>query len=160
MGALDDLARGDLAAWQGLPDSGPAELAAALGGPSEPPGSGLLSGVRAPFRTYRAPAQPEEVWAWFDDRDRARLVVLEWPALVVSAPELLAALGPPEHKLDPAIGHHKDAFQWIWASRGLTLYVREWRDDGPEIARASAYRPTTVADYVDNLGASDETRYH
>jgi hypothetical protein len=156
---LRRLARGDLAGWSGLPDVGPAEVTAAFGGVVEEPGNGRLSGVPTRFRTYRVPEQREELWGWFDDEDRVRLLVFDWPSLAAPAPALLETLGPPETKLEPGTGHHADAYQWVYAGRGLTLYVREWREDGPEIARVAAYRPTTVDDYVENLGATDRTHY-
>jgi hypothetical protein len=65
-------------------------------------------------------------------------------------------LGSPEHKLHALIGYHPTASQWIYASRGLTLFVREHEN---EIARLAAYVPTTADQYEWYLGGHDKSHY-
>lgn len=69
---------------------------------------------------------------------------------------LLRDLGPPDRKLDQLVGRHADAQQWIYASRGLTLYVREhnWT-----IASVAGYAPSSANYYERYLGAHDQRRY-
>jgi hypothetical protein len=158
--ALEALLRGDLGSWHGLPDCGPAELSAVFRGTVQPAGRGLLSGVPTAFRMYQVAGMINEAWAWFDDADHCRLIWLIEPPWQRPVHLMLTTLGAPNDRLEPGIGPHSDAHQWIWARRGLTLFVREELDEAAEIARACAYRPTTVEDYLNNLGARDRTRYH
>lgn len=155
--ALQSLGSGALADWRGLPAScTPAELSKVFTGGGDPPGNGRLSTRPTPFRNYRASAQAQPLQVWFDGEDRAILITWIQPTVSTPVKELLDSLGAPEAKLDPSIGYHADAYQWVYASRGLTLYVREhdWT-----LARISAYPPTTVADYEDRLGARDQREY-
>ncbi|KAB2898901.1 MAG: hypothetical protein F9K40_10870 [Kofleriaceae bacterium] len=69
---------------------------------------------------------------------------------------MLTALGAPDRKLAPGVGYHADAHQRVYASRGLTLWVREHRTD---IARVAVYAPATSDDYETRLGGRDKTRY-
>jgi hypothetical protein len=157
---LEAYAHGDFAQWQGLPLCGPKDLSAVFGGQVEAPGRGMLSGEPTAFRVYQVAATSKEIWAWFDSEDKTLLLTSIEPVLNLPASDLLAALGVPELTLEAGLGPHADARQWIWAQRGLTLFVREEAEDGPEIARVCAYRRTTPSDYVENLGAHDRTRYH
>jgi hypothetical protein len=154
--ALRLLARGAFDAWRGLPpDCGPKELEAVFTG-GETASQGMLSGWPTPFRVYQTPEQREVLHAWFDEADRVMMITIVAPVTEGDVHGLLSRLGPPEERLDPEIGYHADAHQWIYASRGLTLYVREHLD---EIARVSAYPPTSAAYYKDRLGATDRKRY-
>jgi hypothetical protein len=155
--ALRLLSAGDLVNWRGLPaNCDAARLSAVFTGGGDPAGNGRLSTRPTRFRNYRAAGQPQPLQAWFDEQDRAILVTWVQPTIRGSVKDLLAALGTPEKKLDPTIGYHADAYQWIYAARGLTLYVREadWT-----LARVSVYPPTTAEVYEDRLGAHDQREY-
>lgn len=155
--ALRALGAGALGDWRGLPvGCTAADLGRVFTGGGDPPGNGRLSTRPTRFRNYRADGQPQPLQVWFDDDDRAILITWIQPSVVGPVKELLATLGAPEAKLDPSIGYHADAHQWIYAGRGLTLYVRE--HDGT-LARASAFPPTTAADYEARLGAHDQREY-
>lgn len=150
-------AAGDLATWTGLPAGcTDRDLTAEFSGGGGPGGDGRLSHVPAKFRTYSAGDPQRPIQAWFDGSDNAFLITWIAPTVVGDVDALLSTLGEPEHKLAPGIGYHADAHQWIYASRGLTLWVRERRN---EIARVAMYRPTTAADYENRLGGRDKTRY-
>jgi hypothetical protein len=155
--ALQALGAGSLADWRGLPAGcADADLRKVFTGGGDPAGNGKLSTRPTLFRNYQTPKQPQPLQVWFDDQDRAMLVTWIQPVVDVPVPDLLAKLGAPDAKLDPTIGYHADAYQWIYAGRGLTLYVREhdWT-----LARVSAYVPTTAADYEARLGAHDQKEY-
>jgi hypothetical protein len=155
--ALRRLGAGELADWKGLPAGcGTADLGKVFRGGGDPAGNGKLSTRPTRFRNYQAEGQGQPLQVWFDDADRAILVTWIQPSVQGSVKDLLAALGAPEKKLDPTVGYHADAYQWIYAARGLTLYVRE--HDGT-LARISAYAPTTVEDYAARLGARDQKEY-
>jgi hypothetical protein len=155
--AIRALAAGELATWKGLPgDCTDRDLAALFSGGGDPAGDGRLSHAPTKFRDYAAGDAHRPIKAWFDDEDTAFLVTWVEPAVAGDVAALLAALGPPEQKLEPGVGYHADAHQWIYAARGMTLWVREHRD---EIARVAVYKPTTAADYELRLGGRDKTTY-
>ena len=150
-------AAGDLATWTGLPAGcTDRDLAAVFSGGGGPGGDGRLSHLPTKFRTYSAGDPERPIEAWFDSTDTVLLINWVAPAVAGDVAALLTALGPPEQKLEPGVGYHASAHQWIYASRGLTLWVRERRN---EIARVAVYRPTTAADYENRLGGRDKTRY-
>ena len=116
----------------------------------------MLSRRPARFRAYTAPAGNRQIWAWFDDRNDAFLLTETVTAGPADIEALLRDLGPPDRKLDQMVGRHADAQQWIYASRGLTLYVREhnWT-----IASVAGYAPSSANYYERYLGAHDQRRY-
>jgi hypothetical protein len=150
------LADGKLAGWSGLPgDCSHQELSSVLSG-GEEEGNGRLSELPVRFRMYRAAKQPELIQAWFDGHGRAFLLTFSNPELSGSHEDLLRDLGPPEAKLEPGIGLHADTHQWIYASRGLTLFVREHLN---QIGRIAVYHPTTPSYYEEHLGGRDRPHY-
>ena len=157
--ALRDFAAGNLAAWKGLPAGcTDRDIAGVFAGGGDPAGDGRLSNLPTKFRVYSAgdPGLEPPIAAWFDGNDTATLVTWDEPALSGDATTLLAALGPPEHKLERGAGHPASDHQWIYASRGLTVWVFEPRS---EITRVAVYQPTTPEDYEWHLGGHDKTRY-
>ncbi len=154
--AIRAFAAGELATWKGLPDGcTDRDISKVFPGGGDPAGVGRLSTKRTKARRYSAADPQQPIEGWFDDADTAFLITWEAPPVVGDVAMLLSALGPPEHKLAPGVGDHADAHQWIYASRGLTLWVREHRN---EIPRLAVYRPTTPADYEMRLGGRDKTR--
>ena len=157
--ALRDLAGGRLATWKGLPAGcTDQEIAAVFAGGGDPAGDGRLSNRPSKFRTY-APGDPNvepPIKAWFDSADTATLITWHEPVLPGGTSTLLEALGAPEQKLEPGSGYPASSHQWIYASRGLTLWVFEPRS---EITRIAVYRPTTPTDYEHDLGGRDRMRY-
>jgi hypothetical protein len=157
--ALRSFAAGDLAAWTGLPiGCTDADLAGAFPASNAgvEAGDGRLSNTPAKFRMYSAVDPLSPVQAWFDAADAAFLITWDAPTIAGDVASLLSVLGAPDRKLDPGVGYHADAHQWIYASRGLTLWVREHRTD---VARVAVYAPTTPDDYEARLGGRDKTRY-
>lgn len=155
--AIRAFAAGQLATWTGLPAGcTDRDLAAVFDGGGDPAGDGRLSHVPTKFRDYSAGDPNRPIQAWFDSADTAFLITWVAPTVAGDVASLLAALGAPEYKLEPGVGYHAGAHQWIYASRGLTLWVRERRN---EIARVAVYRPTTPSDYEERLGGRDKTRY-
>jgi hypothetical protein len=153
---LRKLSAGDFDDWSGLPSQcKPADLAAVLSG-GERAANGILSNQPTNFRVYQAPNQSEVIQAWFDDDDNVLLITIVSPFIKGDVKALLERFGPPEKKLEQGVGYHADAHQWIYASRGITFYVREHSN---EIARVAVYPPTSVEDYINRLGARDQKRY-
>lgn len=156
---MRSFASGDLSAWTGLPARcTDADVAGAFPGSSAgvAAGDGRLSNTPTKFRMYSSGDPHRPVQSWFDDDDTAFLITWDAPTIAGDTAALLSALGAPDRKLDPGVGYHADAHQWIYASRGLTLWVREHRTD---IARVAVYVPTTPDDYETRLGGRDKTRY-
>jgi hypothetical protein len=112
---------------------------------------GRLSGFPARFLAY-PPATRGSIQAWLDDSDHLFLVTIDRPTIVGDPTALLGALGPPEAKLDPGVGIDPIAHQWIYAARGLTLYVDEAHNT---ITRVAGYRPAATSFYEHRLGATD-----
>lgn len=154
--AFRRLAEGDFEGWTGLPsECGPSDLAAIFSG-GEGEGNGLLSNYPTKFRVYQSPEQSEVIQAWFDENDHVSLITMVAPTLKGNVQELLNSFGPPEKRLEQGAGYHADAHQWIYAGRGITFFVREHSN---EFARVAVYPPTSVAQYVERLGATDKKRY-
>ena len=142
--------------WTGLPHGCQHEaLTAELRG-GEAEGQGRLSGRPARFRAYTTPTDNRTIWAWFDDRNDVFLLTETLTGSAEGVEALLRDLGEPERKLDQMVGRHADAHQWIYASRGLTLYVREhnWT-----IASVAGYAPSSASYYERYLGAQDQRQY-
>ena len=157
--AMRDFAAGKLDFWKGLPAGcTDRDIAAVFAGGGDPAGDGRLSNLPTKFRVYSTgdPKLEPPIKAWFDGTDTVTLITWHEPVLPGDAASLLAALGPPEQKLEPGAGYPASSHQWIYASRGLTLWVFEPRT---EITRLAVYRPTTPADYEHHLGGRDQKRY-
>ncbi len=155
--AIRRLAEGRLEDWAGLPEGCRHEdFAAVLEGGDEP-GMGRLSGNQASFRVYTSALQEQPLQVWFTSEGEAFFVTIVAPKLASDVAALLERLGQAERRLDPAIGYHADAAQWVYAGRGLTLYVREHVN---EVARLAAYQPGTPEQYEQNLGARDQRHYY
>ena len=155
--ALRDFAAGNLAAWKGLPAGcTDRDIGAVFSGGGDPAGDGRLSGKPTKFRMYSAADPQQPIKGWFDEADTAFLITWDAPAVAGDVAMLLSALGPPEHKLAPDVGIHGDSHRWIYASRGLTLWVFEPQS---EITRVAVYRPTTPANCELHLGGRDRKRY-
>jgi hypothetical protein len=154
--AIRALVEGRVEEWQGLPDGCQHEDFAQVLDGGEEEGTAMVSGNRAQFRMYRAPDQPDPIQVWFNHEGSAFLITFTDPKLSDEVEAVLQRLGQPEAKLDPSIGYHADATQWVYARRGLTLYVREHVN---EVARLSAYMPTSPNYYEQYLGARDQRRY-
>jgi hypothetical protein len=154
--ALRRLAEGAFEGWTGLPPQcGASDLAVTFSG-GETEGSGFLSHRPAKFRVYQFPGQSEVIYAWFDENTHVMLITIVAPTIKGDVRTLLANLGPPETRLEQGVGNHADAHQWIYASRGMTLFVREHSNT---IARVAVYPPTSVERYMERLGAQDKKRY-
>lgn len=157
--AVRDFAAGKLVGWKGLPAGcTDRDIASVFSGGGDPAGDGRLSNRPTKFRVYSAgdPNLEPPIKAWFDSADTVTLITWLEPLLSGDAASLLAALGPPEQKLEPGVGYPASSHQWIYASRGLTVWVFEPRT---EITRIAVYRPTTPADYEHHLGGRDQMRY-
>ena len=153
---LRRLSIGDFKNWTGLPGGCTSkEVQLVLSG-GESSAIGRISDRSTQFRVYESPQHSEVIQVWFDDADRVLLITLVAPTIKGDVNALLRTLGPPERKLEPSVGHHADAHQWIYAGRGITLYVRERSN---EIARVAVYPPTTVEQYELKLGANDTNTY-
>jgi hypothetical protein len=154
--AIRRLATGDIGDWHGLPSGCHHEQMAAVLQGGDADGQGLLSGYPVRFRFYQAESQAELLQAWFTSRGEVFLITFSAPRLAGDPALLLESLGEPEQKIEPGVGFHADAHQWVYATRGLTLFVREHLT---EVARIAAYQPTTADYYERYLGGHDRRHY-
>jgi hypothetical protein len=151
------LIEGDLEGWDGLPREGCGhdQISSVLEGGSEE-GTGRLSGLLLSFRIYQSPLQTRPIEAWFAAGGSVVLLTFEEPTLRQGPAALLDSLGTPEATLAGPNSPHPDSRQWVYASRGLTVFVREPNKD---IVRIAAYPPVSVSYYERYLGAHDTREY-
>jgi hypothetical protein len=157
--ALEQLAALDFTDWHGLSEACQPEDFETLfeGGDTEV--IGRLSNQPQRLRVYKRSAVSEHIEVWFDeDTKRFMVATITNPDYKDDTAALLQTLGEPDAKLDALIGSHPDAEQWVYAARGLTLYVRS--DEPPTFRRIVVYPPTTPEVYENTLGAHDHRRYH
>jgi hypothetical protein len=154
--ALGDLARGSFAGWRGIPPGCSAsDIARLWPEAKEEPAEGKMSGRSLRFCDLSAGVHGHAPTAWFDDRDRVVQISIRNPRILEDVQQLLAGFGDAETKIESGVGYDPDAEQWVYASRGVTFFVR----DDWTVPRVVVYPPTTAADYAENLGASDKKRY-
>jgi len=157
--ALEQAAQFVFTGWRGLSETcRPEDFAAVFDG-GEDDATGRLSGRSHRFRVYRKAGVSNRIQAWFHmETGDFMVAVFTYPEFDGDTAATLAALGEPEVKLEPLIGAHPDAEQWVYAARGLTLYVRP--GDPPAFRRIAVYPPTQPEIYENRLGAHDHRRYH
>jgi hypothetical protein len=145
------LARGDLAAWSGLPAGlAPAALADALGPPGDEE-AGRVGGQPATFRVFPpATAAPFGIKAWLAGDEVWLLEVREPPLLV----PLTEQLGEPEATAPSGLGTSYE--QRVYGTRGLLLHVSRATD---EVRRLYAFAPAPADEVLTGpLGRVEERR--
>ncbi len=152
IGALHQLATGDLIDWQGLSSNcvrSDAETAFGETGDA-PDGIGLLAGSPNAFRDYPAtPFAPYGIMVWYVE-DTIAVIQINSPVFSKSPEQIL---GSPEGTTISKL--QALSSQWIYASRGLTLH---FNDHTKTVFRLYAYFPTTVDDFLHSPLSQVETR--
>lgn len=155
---LTAFARGDLAGWRGLaPSTTLADVAAVFEVDHEFTGAGPLGGRFEPADWVAASADgfPRGIRIWHRGE---RVVLLDAEVeLGAQADEgLLSELGEPEARWAAALGPIPvDGSEWVFAARGLTLYV----DPGTRrVDRLLVYEATDLETYSEV--ARPHTRVH
>jgi hypothetical protein len=150
--AIDALTHGRLAVWEGWPSRcDVAELLMALAGQR-------MFDNEVHLGTAKTEASLDHVWLLGSDGRRLSLQVVRREMRILRvdmeqplgpAKALVAALGPPEARLPyTRWGFTHATGQWVWASRGLVVYVdRESRI----IRRAGVFVATDRASYQRDL---------
>ncbi|HET6992132.1 MAG TPA: hypothetical protein VFJ43_12440, partial [Bacteroidia bacterium] len=158
---LSRISSGDFIGWNGLPsDIGPEKMDAFFA-MSIHKDSTFLSGSPAEERIYKD-ISGKELQTWFID-NKLVLIRLWKPHIKNGVNEFLKTLGNPEHKFkieENAI--YPMTTQWVYASKGITLYVNEFlkldtADTVPDdyLQAIALYKPTTVKKYKYNLGGTE-----
>jgi len=146
--ALEAFARGDLGDWRGLPSDLPVDevlrLFDPIGGEGRAPlGSGEAGYVLARGGVY---SQPVRVWM---DRGSAIVADVATPELVDLLPGLRAGLGAAEVALAYRWGTVPvESGEWVYTSRGLTLFVNT---DATRLVHVAVYSPAAETDYEQRL---------
>jgi hypothetical protein len=105
--------------------------------------------------------QSQKLQCFADETDRICLLRLEDANMALSLADFTKLLGSPDLKRSLQYpDKYSPAAQWIYASRGITIYVR---DENPKIsfplACVSLYEPATVTEYLEKLGGRDTMIY-
>lgn len=91
---------------------------------------------------------PEGLRLWVSDGDLI-LVDAPHPGLPGSLDDLLAALGPPQERLDSYLGTLLiEKSEWVYPGRGLTVFVNP---ANRRLLRIAVYRPVSLSEYRENL---------
>lgn len=155
---LDGLLRKELASLPGLPADCTLDALAARIQIDGQDRRGVLGQARHPsvYRGARADGYDETVKVWHKDGVVLK-VVFDLPKLP-AVEALLAALGPPDAKLDffpSTVPKLREQGAWVYAARGLTLFLS---GDGKNIVRFEVYPPTTAAAYQRELFHTEAPR--
>lgn len=114
-----------------------------------------LSRCNLPLKLQRRPLQ-----CFADDAGRISLLRLE-DARLASSGGIAEIFGEPETKI--VLGYpdiYAPADQWIYAARGITLYVLDEKPGAAmPLSCAAFYKPTTAAEYLEELGGTETRKY-
>jgi len=121
----------------------------------------FLSGRRSSKCLLRLPHQTQPLQIFIDDSDKIRLLRLEDARPANSLERMIQLLSEPELKRSLTYPDmYSPATQWIYASKGITLYVLdESKGSAMPLSAVSLYEPTTVDHYLTNLGGKEIMRF-
>jgi hypothetical protein len=159
--AIEQIDAGQFNEWKGFVDGWTLPALAETTG-NTPGCSGFaLSGKLLNLCTMSLKRQEQPLQCFVDAAGKICLLRLEDARPSSSLTNLTVSLGEPEIKrtlLYP--DYYAPATQWIYASKGITLYILENVSETDNLLLCIAlYQPTTVTDYLDNLGGK-ETRVY
>jgi len=148
--------------WQGLP-SGTTEqgLLAALRARPEAVTRRAVRLASRQFDVGQVALQSNPSSArWWQRDGQVELLELVDPLCVPSLDEVLVGLGKPEREgAGRFLTLGGSTTEYVWPSRGLALTVAESYDDppsfAPRLASAQLFEPTTMRDFVIELGGND-----
>lgn len=159
--SLDIIDRGAFADWQGLSPAWSRPHLAALGHQLRSCRAHELGGRPHQRCEFPLPHQPEPLRCFLDAADQIVLLRLDDPRAALPWPALAQALGPPDeiNRLQtPHAG--APATQFIYAHKGITLYVDESPDPAQsQLSAVSLYAPTTPQVYRQSLGGDETIEY-
>jgi hypothetical protein len=154
--ALRAFARQDFRNWQGLPKSTEfGEVVLLFPAESEWEGTGRLGSEQDEhqYRYVRIEEfeHPARVWL---QADNVILLDLEYP--IANLDELINHLGAPDAKQDSYLGTFLvEKSEWIYAQRGLTLFVNP---EARTLLRIAAFQQSDLENYLKHLRLNLQTR--
>lgn len=120
----------------------------------------FLSGKQLSRCVLLLKLQPRELQCFVDDTGKISLLRLE-DARLASSDGITKIFGEPEIKR--SLGYpdiYSPATQWIYASRGITLYVLDEKPGAAiPLVCTAFYKQTTVTEYLDELGGTETRKY-
>ena len=120
----------------------------------------ILSGTQLSRCVLPLKLQSQGLQCFIDDAGKISLLRLEDPRLE-SSDSIVNIFGEPETKI--ALGYpdlYSPSVQWIYASRGITLYVLDEKPGAAiPLVCAAFYNQSTVAGYLGELGGRDTKKY-
>ncbi|HWN70994.1 MAG TPA: hypothetical protein VNM90_25300 [Haliangium sp.] len=150
--------RGAWSEWTGLQGEWPRSALESLGGGLRSCREHELGGKRVQRCELSLSRQPQPLQCFFDETGQVILLRLEDPRSADSWPALARELGVPSQRNALPREHvYAPSAQYIFAARGITLYVVELPETTASILSAvSLYAPTSAETYLHGLGG-DET---
>lgn len=151
--ALQALAARDFRDWHGLaPETSLADVAAVCDADTTWRATAWLGDEHQPAEWLSGTCREYEmgirIWV-APGGHRVLLMDTESPVLRTELPVLLQTLGTPAAKLESYLGTFcLEESEWVFASRGLTLYVNP---ETLQLLRLAVYPATSLEDYRRNL---------
>jgi hypothetical protein len=146
---LEQLARGEVAHFEGLPRGARVADLIADFSADEPWGQATLGREHRTARfIIRPSATGHSLRVWFDEESHVLSVDFDYPGLTLDPAELLEALGEPEAEMvaeDEMFSHLRER---VFAGRGLSL-ISDPSDSF--LVQIVAFSPTTADDYVQRI---------
>lgn len=158
---MESIQQGDLSEWQGLPmDLNLPQINAVLGTPVRQ-GGYVISSKLCTLSRYALEGQSQPLQVFKDESGAILLFRLEDPLLLHSANELVERWGEPDQKrILPNDHPYAPSSQWIFARRGVTLYVMDAaKKEYLSLLAASFYAPTEADLYLRQLGGNERVRF-
>lgn len=147
---LEQLARGDVADFEGLPAGvRVAELIPDFSPESEPWGQATMGRQHRTARFIsRKSVTDHQLRVWFDAEYGVLSVDFDYPGLDLAPAELVERLGEPDAELPAADELFSRLRERVFATRGLSL-ISDYNDSF--LVRIIAFPPTTLDDYIQRI---------
>jgi hypothetical protein len=151
---LDD---GHFEQWHGLGDEWTRQGIEAFTHPGLDCRNYFLAGKSISQCLLPLKTQPQPLQIFIGDGEKIRLLRIEDARPAISLPDMLKLLGEPGVRRSLRYpDFYAPATQWIYATKGITLYVL---DESPgstiPLAAVAFYEPTTADDFLANLGGRE-----
>lgn len=158
---LDAIERGAWSEWKGLEGAWSRSDLESIAGALHSCRGDELSGKPVQYCELSLARQPQPLQCFFSDDGQVILLRLDDPRSAESWPALSRKLGPPGQANLLPPGHvHGLSMQYIYAARGMTLYVRARTEPTESIISAvSLYAPTSARTYLNSLGGDETIEY-
>jgi hypothetical protein len=147
--------------WTGMTHEWTQKIFESLFGSELNCSNGFLSGKKINKCMLQLKLQRQPLQIFTDDIGKIKLLRVEDVRVASSLKDIIQLLGEPEFKrslIYPDM--YSPANQWVYASKGITLYVlNENSESNMPLSAVALYEPTTVDNYLTNLGGKETMRF-